>query len=391
MVGDGPARGAVETALAPLPAERLRFLGERPPEAVPGILATAAVLAWPGRGEAYGLAYLEAQAAGLPVVAERVAGVPEVVRDGVTGLLAPAGDAAAFAAAVASLIGDPARCRAMGAAARRVVLAEHSLEAAALRLDAILARGGGSMRPHPTWQPLADALDRLADAGRSADFWLRDDDAVAPTAALDRLLAMTASHGVPLTLAVIPSGSGAPLAERLAGLRDIEVAVHGWSHANHAPPHEKKQELGPHRPSAVVLGELARGLRHLGDLHGGMLLPMLVPPWNRIDAGLVGALPDLGFEALSTFGPARPAPLAVLNATVDIVDWHGTRSCREPAALVAELVGQLERAAPAPVGLLGHHLVHDEACWRFLEDAFAATAGHPAARWRSARVLCRDR
>lgn len=139
VVGDGPARAAVHAALAVLPGERLRFLGERPPEAMPETMAAAALLTWPGRGEAYGLAYLEAEAAGLPVVAERVAGVPEVVRDGSTGLLAPEGDAAAFAAAVASLLDDPLRCRAMGAAARRVVLADHSLDAAALRLDAILA------------------------------------------------------------------------------------------------------------------------------------------------------------------------------------------------------------------------------------------------------------
>ncbi len=247
------------------------------------------------------------------------------------------------------------------------------------------------MREHPTWQPLRDALDRLADAGRAVDFWLRDDDAVAPTEALDRLLTMTASHGMPLTLAVVPSKSGEPLAERLAGRPDVEVAVHGWSHANHAPPHDKKQELGPHRPRRVVLADLARGLRHLSDLHGEALLPMLVPPWNRIDPGLIDALPELGFEMLSTFGRARPAPLAVLNATVDIIDWHGTRSCRDPASLVVEIVGQLEQVKPAPIGLLGHHLVHDEACWRFLEDAFAATTGHPAARWRSARVLCQPR
>ena len=52
---------------------------------------------WPGTGEAYGIAYMEAQAAGLPVVAQKTAGVPEVVKDGVTGTLTAAGDASAFA------------------------------------------------------------------------------------------------------------------------------------------------------------------------------------------------------------------------------------------------------------------------------------------------------
>ncbi len=59
---------------------------------------------WPGSGEAYGIAYLEAQAAGLPVIAQWTAGVPEVVEDGVTGLLTLEGDVAAYAEAIRRMI-----------------------------------------------------------------------------------------------------------------------------------------------------------------------------------------------------------------------------------------------------------------------------------------------
>src|SRR5919109_4059560 len=107
------------------------------------------------------------------------------------------------------------------------------------------------------WQPLASELARWAEAGRIADFWLRDDDAVEPTGALDRLLVLAARYAVPPTLAVIPAHAQKTLAERLQAEDKIAVAVHGWAHENHAPESEKKQELGPHRPRQVVLAELA--------------------------------------------------------------------------------------------------------------------------------------
>ncbi len=139
IIGDGPARPAVEAAFAALPAERLAFAGACGTEAIARRLARGAVYLWPGFGEAYGLAYLEAQAAGLPVVAQAVAGVPEVVIDGETGLLVPAGDVGAFAAAVARLLDDAALRGRLAAAARRRVWAERSLAAGAARLGTIIA------------------------------------------------------------------------------------------------------------------------------------------------------------------------------------------------------------------------------------------------------------
>lgn len=138
LVGDGPARDAVRAAFDLLPAERLHWLGARDPEALPALYAAADLLVWPAIGEAYGMALLEAQAAGLPVVAGSSGGVDTIVRDGATGVLAPPGDAAAFAAAVRDLLGDPGRRRSMGAAARAAVAADHGLAQASARLDAIV-------------------------------------------------------------------------------------------------------------------------------------------------------------------------------------------------------------------------------------------------------------
>ena len=138
VVGDGPCRAEAMEEFAGLPAERIEWLGKKEPDEIPGLLAGGGIYAWPGCGEAYGLAYLEAQAAGLPVVAQDTAGVPEVVRDGETGILTAPGDIDAYASAVARLLADGEERQAMSRAARRFVLEERSLDAAAHRLDAIL-------------------------------------------------------------------------------------------------------------------------------------------------------------------------------------------------------------------------------------------------------------
>lgn len=241
------------------------------------------------------------------------------------------------------------------------------------------------------WEPLRRELDRWQAAGRVARFWLRDDDAVEPTPALETLTALAGESNVPLTLAVIPALTGEALAARLGEETAITVAVHGWSHTNHAGPGKKKQELGGERPADVVLGELREGFRLLQLLHPARFLPMLVPPWNRIDASLVPALPGLGFTALSVYGRARQdGPVPLLNTHVDIIDWHGTRGGRGEAELVAELVAELRdrfAGSEEPVGVLIHHLVHDAAAWDFLSALFAVTGRHAAVRWSSASEL----
>ena len=140
VVGDGPARAEVAALMAPLGAGRVRYLGALAATQLPALYASADLYVWPAIHEAFGMAFLEAQAAGLPVVAGRERGVPEIVREGEAGLLAAAGDARSFASALAVLLGDPERRRAMGARARAIALAEHDMAPAAAKLDAILCR-----------------------------------------------------------------------------------------------------------------------------------------------------------------------------------------------------------------------------------------------------------
>ncbi|HEX2116755.1 MAG TPA: glycosyltransferase family 4 protein [Alphaproteobacteria bacterium] len=138
VIGDGPASRDVETALAPL-GERVRYARMLPPDAMPETLAACDLFVWPAINEAWGMAILEAQAAGLPVVAGRSGGVPVLVADNETGILTPLADASAFADAVATLLGDTARRHRYAAAARAKVAAEHGIDAAGATLDAILA------------------------------------------------------------------------------------------------------------------------------------------------------------------------------------------------------------------------------------------------------------
>lgn len=142
VAGDGAARAEVEALFRGLPG-RVDWCGRLDPPAVQALLSAGAVYVWPGCGEAYGLAYLEAQAAGLPVVAFATAGVPEVVEDGVTGLLVADGDTRALAGAVRRLLTEDALRGRMAQAARARVRERHSLAAASARLDHLL-RGVGA-------------------------------------------------------------------------------------------------------------------------------------------------------------------------------------------------------------------------------------------------------
>jgi glycosyltransferase involved in cell wall biosynthesis len=138
LVGDGPARGEVERLMAPF-RERVRFAGAVPHAELPATYAAADLYLWPAINEAYGMAFLEAQAAGLPVVAGRTGGVPAVVADGITGVLTPIGDATAFADATARLLDDAGERARLGRAARARITARHDERAAAHALAAALA------------------------------------------------------------------------------------------------------------------------------------------------------------------------------------------------------------------------------------------------------------
>ena len=137
IVGDGPARAAVEEAFAPL-ASRVRFAGALAPAAIAETLRASDLFAWPAVDEAFGIAFLEAQACGLPVVGADTPGVAAIVAAGRTGLLVPPRDPGAFAEAVRTLLREPQLRARMGADAFANVRAHHDMASAARQLDAIV-------------------------------------------------------------------------------------------------------------------------------------------------------------------------------------------------------------------------------------------------------------
>jgi peptidoglycan/xylan/chitin deacetylase (PgdA/CDA1 family) len=234
--------------------------------------------------------------------------------------------------------------------------------------------------------PLRAALDRAAENGRTVELWWRDDDAVSATPALDRLLAL--ADGAPLLIAAIPAGAEPSLARRLATAAGVSVAVHGLAHADHAPPGEKAAEFGAHRPLSVLHREATEALRRARErLPAEKLLKVFVPPWNRIAPDLARDLPLLGYTGLSAAGGPSVPGLTRADCTLDVIDWRGTRSLRDPARLLATLSAHAEAEEEHPLGLTTHHLAHDEAVWEFLAKLIPVLKAHPAVRLRDPRDL----
>jgi N-acetyl-alpha-D-glucosaminyl L-malate synthase BshA len=118
LIGDGPDRSSAEWLAHDLGIHsRIHFLGKQ--ERVSELLALGDLLLMPSELESFGLAALEAMACKVPSIATRVGGVPELIDEGVTGLLFPVGDVDAMAAGALSLLNNPSRLDAMREAARK--------------------------------------------------------------------------------------------------------------------------------------------------------------------------------------------------------------------------------------------------------------------------------
>jgi N-acetyl-alpha-D-glucosaminyl L-malate synthase BshA len=139
LVGDGPERAAVEALARSLGvAGDVELVGER--DDLPASLTDAAVFLLPSETESFGLAALEALSCGVPVVASRVGGVPEVVPDGEVGFLHAVGDCAGMAASTLRLLDDPGLRARLGRAARAHAEAHFRAPPVVDRYEAIYAR-----------------------------------------------------------------------------------------------------------------------------------------------------------------------------------------------------------------------------------------------------------
>ncbi len=189
--------------------------------------------------------------------------------------------------------------------------------------------------------------------------WWRDDDAGRYHARLDRLLALAAATGRPLGLAVVPAWLDDASARRVQAVPGVHVMQHGWVHADHAPAGAKSIELGGIIELGACRAALRQGASILRTAFGDRFLPVMVPPWNRIDKSCLEVLAGLGFAGLSTFADdarGTSCGLVHINTHIDVIDWRGTRRMKPLEQLLDEVDGALSNPELAVLGLLSHHL-----------------------------------
>ena len=252
-------------------------------------------------------------------------------------------------------------------------------------------------RPNPTSMSERDtrdnferriraALDCWRARKNQARFWWRDDDAARDGASLRRLLGTLA--GAPLALAVIPEPAQADLAAAAALQPGVTVFQHGWAHINHAPRGQASGawELDGFRPRAQILAEMQAGKARLESLFGERFAPVMVPPWNRIHAGLLPGLAAQGFVGVSAMSAeplSEPFPgVRRIDCRFDVLRWkNGARFAGWSRAADALDTVLRDPAGDGIVGINTHHLVTDRDGWRFIECLQRLVADHPSADW----------
>ncbi|CAN5504831.1 polysaccharide deacetylase family protein [soil metagenome] len=243
---------------------------------------------------------------------------------------------------------------------------------------------------------LGPELARWKAGGRTPMFWWRDDDARQPSAALDRLIALSHRFEAPLTVAAVPDGDIKALSRACRAASSVELAIHGFRHENRAPPGQPSGEVNDLDLLADVVLQLGTALDRFR--RAGVKASLFVPPWNNAHATLKTALGLQGL-ALSCYGEMRDEPTSRLDTHLDVMRWKPVARFRGATRFLLRARRLLaERRSKAlweePVGLLTHHLDHDEAAWRFLEAFLPVVkpigrrclAGAPAAKSGSPAV-----
>jgi hypothetical protein len=223
------------------------------------------------------------------------------------------------------------------------------------------------------WSPLTSELALWRHHDLSLPIWWRDDDAIADTPALQRLSQIANDVGVPVYVAVIPDPMTPSLPPAIQKDLHLIPIIHGWQHISHAPEGAKNAEFGHPRPDAAA--ELKQAIQKLETGFGDHLINLFVPPWNRISQDLLPVLAAAGYRGLSTYGARNDlfaAPdLMQINTHIDPIYWRGHRGLVAPEALVEGIVTTLRDRREGrtdtsePLGLLTHHLVHDDDIWSF--------------------------
>jgi hypothetical protein len=255
---------------------------------------------------------------------------------------------------------------------------------------------------HQAWEAAQRELDCWADAGLTAKLWVRDDDAIEVSDSLLRLHEFAANYDIRVGLAVIPGKLQLDLPEFLDhNIKQFYPMCHGWMHVDHSRGN-KPGEFGPDRPLSNMIGDAQAALGLFGE-HFSTVKAIFVPPFNRVTGAMVKTLPKIGFFGVSLmpnflerkilqFGPRLAwsglikipdfAEFPRVDVHLDLINWK-TKTAQETNTTVSQLVLHLRARrlgliANTPIGLLTHHLVHDERIWRALNEATEALNSHSA-------------
>ena len=240
----------------------------------------------------------------------------------------------------------------------------------------------------PNGHALDAALERAAECGTTLAFWWRDDDAVASTPRLDRLLALAQRLKVPLSIAAIPA-----LVQELVGAasrgRAARLAPGAWpTPCQPCPVSEKKAEFGPHRALEGLGADASAGL--------GPCAPRSVRRRCRYSC-------RPGTGSRPSWPPAAATRLRWALYLRRAARRHRRAIARQCPYRSHRLAGRGRLASPGraygadhsiarrpratgarraePIGLLTHHLVHDEATWTFCEELLERLAAHSSVRF----------
>jgi len=242
-----------------------------------------------------------------------------------------------------------------------------------------------------TWAALEAEIDLWHQAGEQPTFWWRDDDTTAPTDALRTLTVMTAQHGIPLHLAVIPHGIAPELKPFLDAAPHVLTLQHGLAHVNHEPKSMPASEIGQTRPLEATQTDLKNGWKRLADAALPNLLPVLTPPWNRVGDKVVPHLAQWGYHALSCFY-ARPRRVSVgglrhINTHIDPLRWRPQSVFAGEGKTLAQCIEHLQARRTGladkdePTGLLTHHLQTPLKAWEFCDALAARLTFRDRVRW----------
>lgn len=218
--------------------------------------------------------------------------------------------------------------------------------------------------------------------------WWRDDDAQFDTPSLRRMLTLATAHDVPLMLAVIPVGDLRPLCGLLSDLPSVTVAQHGVTHINVSATGEPNDEFEVGTDIKTMAEAIASANECLSNFPTNV--PVYVPPWNRVNENLPTAIKLAGLQCLSAHRKQPPQNNLVtsLNVDLDLLTWKTEPHFRGAVRVLWRFLvllrqRRISKVWHEPVGLLTHHLAHDEEAWNFLSEFLAFTKG------TSAKAPCR--